>query len=226
MQKIPAYFAAGFSELTNITIPNSVTSIGVSAFNGCKGLTSIDIPDSITKIADETFLGCSGLTSIIIPNSVTSIGSQAFLGCYHLTYLEISNSVTAIGSFAFFECSELNEVYSYISDPLSIMTSSTAFNRYPNNSAERTLHVPAGTLAAYQADSNWSNYFGNIVEMVHNGDANGDGVTSIKDVTDLIDYLLGGSASSFDAYNADVNGDGGITIKDVTDLIDMLLGSE
>ena len=52
-----------------------------------------------------------------------------------------------------------------------------------------------------------------------------DGIVSIKDVTDLIDYLLGGSASSFDAYNADVNGDGGITIKDVTDLIDKLLGS-
>ena len=114
-------------------------------------------------------------------------------------------------------------MYSYITDPSSITTDYNAFYRNPNNYAERTLYVPAGTLAAYQADSNWYPYFGNIVEMVHNGDVNGDGVVSIKDVTDLIDYLLSGSASSFNAYNADVSGDGNITIKDVTSLIDILL---
>ena len=114
-------------------------------------------------------------------------------------------------------------MYSYISDPSSITVYYQAFYRSNKNYEERTLYVPAGSLAAYQADNNWSDFFGNIVEMVHNGDANGDGVVTIKDVTDLIDYLLSGNASSFDSYNADVSGDGIITIKDVTALIDLLL---
>ena len=64
----------------NTTIPNSVTSIGSSAFYGCSGLTSITIPNSVTSIGSYAFSGCSGLTSVTIPNSVTSIGGYAFKG--------------------------------------------------------------------------------------------------------------------------------------------------
>ena len=59
---------------TNTTIPNSVTSIGGSAFRDCIGLTSVTIPNSVTSIGNYAFSGCSGLTSVTIPNSVTSIG--------------------------------------------------------------------------------------------------------------------------------------------------------
>ena len=64
----------------NTVIPNSVTSIGYGAFDGCKGLTSIEIPNSVTSIGEEAFSCCTGLTSIEIPNSVTSIGDLAFYG--------------------------------------------------------------------------------------------------------------------------------------------------
>ena len=62
-------------------IPDSVTSIGNSAFSGCSGLTSVTIPDSVTSIGNYAFSGCSGLTSVTIPNSVTNIGYSAFSGC-------------------------------------------------------------------------------------------------------------------------------------------------
>ena len=69
----------------NTIIPNSVTSIGGSAFSDCSGLTSITIPNSVTSIGDYAFRVCNGLTSITIPNSVTSIGRYAFSGCTGLT---------------------------------------------------------------------------------------------------------------------------------------------
>ncbi|WP_290069716.1 leucine-rich repeat domain-containing protein [Muribaculum intestinale] len=93
-----------------VTIPNSVTSIGYSAFSGCSGLTSVTIPNSVTSIGERAFSGCSGLTSVTIGNSVTSIGYYAFSGCYGLTSVTIPNSVTSIRERAFSGCSGLTSV--------------------------------------------------------------------------------------------------------------------
>lgn len=82
----PLYYAKHIysdedTEITNLIIPNSVTSIGGYAFYNCSGLTSVTIPNSVTSIGERAFLFCSGLTSITIPNSVKSIGNYAFLFC-------------------------------------------------------------------------------------------------------------------------------------------------
>ena len=98
------------SGLTSVTIPNSVTSISQQAFSGCSGLTSITIPNSVTSIGNSAFDGCSGLTSITIPNGVTSIGILAFNACSGLTSITIPNSVTKIGTLAFEECSGLTSI--------------------------------------------------------------------------------------------------------------------
>ena len=74
-------YAFYHSSLTSVTIPNSVTSIGTSAFQGCSDLTSVTIPSSVTSIGSYAFSDCSTLTSITIPNSVTSIGHHVFNGC-------------------------------------------------------------------------------------------------------------------------------------------------
>ena len=66
-------------------IPNSVTSIGDSAFSGCSSLTSVTIPDSVTSIGKWAFSECKSLTSVTIPDSVTSIGNCAFASCTSLT---------------------------------------------------------------------------------------------------------------------------------------------
>ena len=75
----------------NTMIPNSVTSIGVRAFEGCDGLTSIVIPNSVTSIGNKAFYSCDGLTSIIIPNSVTAIGNNVFESCNELSCLVVES---------------------------------------------------------------------------------------------------------------------------------------
>ncbi len=101
---------AGCRSLTSVSIPNSVTSIGSSAFASCRSLTSVSIPNSVTSIESYAFSGCSGLTSVSIPNSVTSIEGSAFSGCSGLTSVTIPNSVTSIGSATFEACSSLTSV--------------------------------------------------------------------------------------------------------------------
>ncbi|MBQ6166217.1 MAG: leucine-rich repeat domain-containing protein [Muribaculaceae bacterium] len=155
----------GCSGLTSINIPNSITEIGHGMFLGCIGLTSITIPNSVTSIGVEAFSSCSGLTSIAFPNSITTIGEMAFQNCSGLTSITIPNSVTTIGGFAFSMCSGLKDVYSYIDNPSLVSMDSEVFYLYFANYKKRTLHVPVGTLDAYKADTRWSQYFGNIVEM-------------------------------------------------------------
>ncbi|MCL2380160.1 MAG: leucine-rich repeat domain-containing protein [Treponema sp.] len=114
--------AFGSNQLTSITIPNSVTTIGDGAF-GSNQLTSITIPNSVTTIGDAAFVD-NQLTSITIPNSVTTIGGGAF-GFNQLTSITIPNSVTTIGDAAF-----VNNQLTSITIPNGVTTiGNSAFER-------------------------------------------------------------------------------------------------
>ncbi len=104
---------SAFSSCTNlksITIPSSITSIGSYAFSGCTGLTDITIPNGITSIGVSSFSGCTNLKSITIPSSVTSIGGSAFSGCTGFTSITVPDSVTSIGLGAFSGCTSLESI--------------------------------------------------------------------------------------------------------------------
>ena len=105
------YAFYGCTGLTSVTIGDSVTSIGDDVFCGCTGLTSVTIGDSVTSIGNDVFCGCTGLTSVTIGDSVTSIGNDVFCGCTGLTSVTIGNSVTSIGYNAFYGCTALENVY-------------------------------------------------------------------------------------------------------------------
>ena len=81
-----------------------VTTIGGSAFSGCRDLTSVKIPVSVKTIGLMAFSHCSNLTSITIPNSVTTIRQRAFYNCISLTSISIPNSVKSIGEAVFSAC--------------------------------------------------------------------------------------------------------------------------
>ena len=137
------------TEITNLVIPNSVTSIGYLAFEGCSGLTSVTIPNSVTSIGSSAFSGCSGLTSVTIPNSVTSIGDSAFSYCSGLNSVTIGNNVKNIGDWAFFGCSELNSVTSLIEHPFVV----NIFDEKTKDNAK--LYVPKGSMYKYQSTKGW-----------------------------------------------------------------------
>jgi len=99
------------NKITDLVIPEGVTSIGDYAFSGCSGLESVTIPSSVTSIGSSAFYGCSGLKSVTIPSKVTSIGDCAFSGCSGLESVTIPSSVTRIRSDAFKGCSRLKSVY-------------------------------------------------------------------------------------------------------------------
>ena len=101
---------SGCKSLQSVTIPNSVTSIGDYAFGDCESLQSVTIPNSVTKIGYYAFGGCKSLQSVTIPNSVTKIGYYAFCGCESLQSVTIPNSVTSIGDYAFGDCESLQSV--------------------------------------------------------------------------------------------------------------------
>ena len=102
------YGALGLcTTLTNLIIPNSVTSIGDCAFVWCTSLTSVTIPNSVTSIGDSAFEGCSSLKSVTIGNGLTSIGGAAFEDCSSLTSINIPNTITSIGNSVFDGCVSL-----------------------------------------------------------------------------------------------------------------------
>ena len=149
---------------TYVVVKDGTLGITGGAFSSCRELTSITIPNSVTSIGEEAFNWCSGLTSIKIPNSVTSIGDGVFSGCSGLTSIEIPNSVTSIGNYAFYSCKNLTDVFCLATDVPS--TNSYAFvNSYPENI---TLHVPAEAINSYKTTAPWSN-FGNFVEITNTG---------------------------------------------------------
>jgi hypothetical protein len=100
-------YAFARKQLTTVIIPDSVTIIGYGAFS-VNQLTTVTIPDSVTTIAQGAFTE-NQLTTVTIPNSVTTIGDGAF-SYNQLTKITIPNSVTTIGDRAFFGNSELREV--------------------------------------------------------------------------------------------------------------------
>lgn len=100
----------GCSSLKSIIIPERVSSLGAWSFAYCPNLESIVIPEGISKFEIGVFEGCSGLKSIVLPESVTNIGDQFFMGCSNLVTVRIPESVTSIGASAFLGCSSLTSV--------------------------------------------------------------------------------------------------------------------
>jgi len=100
----------GCTNITSVTMPQTVTSIGKEAFFGCTNLTTVGMPQTVTSIGDYAFSGCTNLTNVDMPQTVTSIGAHAFNGCKSLGSITIPNSIIKIDVSTFASCTNLASV--------------------------------------------------------------------------------------------------------------------
>lgn len=179
--KISSFSFRYCSSLASVAIPENVTSVGTSVFSDCYSLKSVTIPKSVTSIGSDAFNYCYSLASITIPkvnyefggfmncvslssvaisSSASSLGTNAFNNCSALTSLTIPKSVSQIENFAITKCSSLKTLIFTSTTPPSAR--SHAISSLPS---DLVVYVPAGTLAAYQAASNYSDISSKMVEM-------------------------------------------------------------
>lgn len=142
---------------TDLTIPEeidgyTVTKIGDKAFSICLTLTNIEIPDTVTSIGKDAFQVC-GFSGFEFPDSLVSIGDGAFYGCINLKSIEIPDTVTSIGMMAFSACTSLedikvsqnNERYEVIDHVLFDKSEKTLL-AYPAGREESSYSIPDETL--------------------------------------------------------------------------------
>lgn len=176
----------GFAQchlLKYVTIPLSVTTFdaGGDIFSDCFSLKHITIPISVIEIAANMFYQCFFLQTIALPKNITSIGFSSFGRCALFQSITIPEGVTTVGSYTFYECSSLREViipssvteiqggafdsctWLTIVTVLATTPPTVASYSFPSNVT--TIYIPYGTLATYQADTNWSTYASKLVEL-------------------------------------------------------------
>ena len=211
------------TEITNLIIPSDVTSIGSSAFSGCRGLTSVEIPSSVTSIGDVAFYECYGLISVTsYITDIFATGVNTFNGCDNAT-LYVPKG--------------LANFYRLIVDW-------NRFDKIEEMPGPETLFMSCNNKGKVQVNGTeeFTNYLGEV--NINDGIKNtfifqpndncelrqvlidGLDVTLSVENNQLTTKMHEGSKMIviFDKTGYDVNGDGNVDISDVVALVNIILG--
>lgn len=141
--------------ITEIILPETITSIGEEVFSGLSGLTAINLPENLTEIGFEILYDCVSLTTLEIPDLIEDIPYSICEGCTSLESVVIGSGVKTIDACAF-RNTALNTVYMKATVPPTIFLDS-----FPKG---LTIYVPEGTKEVYETAARWSAIEATFVE--------------------------------------------------------------
>lgn len=201
------------NSLEKVNMPAALSSIGQNAFEKCTSLTEITIPPSVPYISYGTFWGCSNLKSVTLPNTIAHIATHAFSGCASLTEITIPNSVTYLGYEAFSGCTSLTSVT--IPDYVTYIDPNVF---YDCTGLQSLVIGSAVTYIGYGAFKNCDNLTYVICKALtppsmYNG--NSAGATTFSDYTTPVLYV---PSASTEAYKTTDFWNKFTTIKPIEDL--------
>lgn len=145
MTVIPNGMFYGAGNLKNVTIPETVVTIGNNAFFNYTSLETIKLPQYVTEIDWNAFRDCTSLKKISMPNSITSMGTSLFSGCTSLEKVKLPNTITRLPNNTFTDCTSLTDIIL----PSSVIgIDSDAFR---NCSALSVIAIPEGVTTIYSS---------------------------------------------------------------------------
>ena len=109
--EIPSAAFGWCDKITEIVIPDSVTTIGTVAFHGCSSLIKVNIPKNVSEIPQQCFAACGHLEEVVMHDGITKIDYGAFMNCGDITKIDIPDGLQLMGDFAFQGCSNLESIY-------------------------------------------------------------------------------------------------------------------
>ena len=154
---IDDYAFDGCTSLALTSLPEGLTSIGIRAFGGCINLALTSLPAGITSIGNSAFNGCQNMALTSLPEELTSIGNSAFYFCRNITFTSLPEVLTTIGDSAFGHCYRLALVTCLAETPPTLGTDVFEYTQ-----ASLRIEVPASSVEAYKAATNWSAYASRI----------------------------------------------------------------
>ncbi len=222
------------TSLTNVVLPEGLTSVGSGAFYGCTALESVTIPESLTSIGEHAFYDTAWLAGLqeaggpviaehilfdggdaegdlVIPDGITAIAGSAFSGCGGLTSIKLPEGLISIGNYAFSGCSALTSIV------LPEGLTSIGYSAFSECTALESVTIPESVTSIGEDvfyDTPWMaglQEAGNPVIAEHilfdGGDVEGDLV-----IPDGITAIAGGAFSSCEGLTSVVFPEGVTTI--------------
>lgn len=144
-------------EIHSLSIADGIETIAYRAVASCPNLSELLLPSTLKSIGVSAF-NYTHIKNPVLPEGLESIGNNAFSSCYNLTKVTLPSTLTSLGS-NIFGGSRLSAVVSHIQEPSAI--GNDVFNT--GNDNHLTLYVPSGTKSAYESKAGW-NIFNKIYE--------------------------------------------------------------
>ena len=201
------YQAFTLSDITEVTIPNTVTRIGGNAFRICRFLEKVTMTDAVTEIWSQAFEGCRRLKEINLSENLEVLPFSCFSWCDSLKSITLPHSLNTIQSNAFKECHNLKSITCMAWEPPT-MDPETAFASDVLSTA--TLTVPKSSYNDYKNASSPCSAFNTIKSLYY--DIEKDGIYFLRNNMGTLDVTY--KDNYYNTYSGHVRIPGWITLHE------------